>query len=189
MDEVCKLLTKWKGTRFADIQLSLNFSRITMFDNNFFKEFRSVFSKYDLNPQQLELEVTETQETLNKKQMAHLLEELKKHNFNIALDDFGVEYSSYEFLMMADFDILKIDKGIIQKYEEAERGKTLVKHIVDMGHSIGARCCAEGVETREQFDYMKEIGCDYVQGYIVEKPMAVEQFEQKYMFSGEKVNF
>lgn len=189
MDEVCKLLTKWKGTRFADMQLSLNFSRITMFDNNFFNEFRSVFSRYDLNPQQLELEVTETQETLNKKQMAHLLEELKKHNFNIALDDFGVEYSSYEFLMMADFDILKIDKGIIQKYEEAERGKTLVKHIVDMGHSIGARCCAEGVETREQFGYMKEIGCDYVQGYIVEKPMAVEQFEQKYMFSGENEIF
>lgn len=181
LDEVCQLLTRWKDTSFADIQLSLNFSRITMFDKNFFTQFWKIFKKYDLNPEQLEVEITETQETLNKKQMALLLDELKKHHFKIALDDFGVEYSSYEFLMMARFDVLKIDKGITQKYEEAAYGKTLIRHIVDMGHSIGMKCCAEGVETRSQFDYMKEIGCDYVQGYLIDKPLPVDQFETKYL--------
>ena len=113
-----------------------------------------------------------------------MLEELKAHHFKIALDDFGVEYSSYEFLMMASFDLLKIDKGIIQKYEEAAKGKTLVRHMVDMGHSIGADCCAEGVETEEQFEYMKEIGCDYVQGYLIDKPIPVERFEMKLKSGG-----
>lgn len=184
MDEVCRLLTKWKNTELADIQLSLNFSRITMFDKNFFDEFWKIFRKYDLRPGQLEVEITETQETLNKKQMAVLLEELKKHDFQIALDDFGVEYSSYEFLMMANFDVLKIDKGIIQKYGETVHGKTLVRHIVDMVHSIGIKCCAEGVETQEQYNYMKEIGCDYIQGYLIDRPIPVDQFERKYVQSG-----
>lgn len=181
MDEVCKLLTRWKNTEFENIRLSLNFSRITLFDKNFFEEFWKIFRNYDLKPEQLEVEITETQEALNKKQMVLLLNEFKEHHFKIALDDFGVEYSSYEFLMMADFDVLKIDKGIIQKYEETARGKTLLRHIVNMSHSIGIKCCAEGVETRAQFDYMKEIGCDYVQGYLIDKPVPVEQFEMKYM--------
>lgn len=180
LDEVCRLLTKWKGTEFEGIQLSLNFSRMTLFDKNFLNEFWNIFKNYDIKPGQLKVEVTETQETLNKKQMVYLMEELKKHQFKIALDDFGVEYSSFEFLMMVNFDELKIDKGIIQKYEVTEQGKTLVRHIVDMGHSIGAMCCAEGVETSGQFDFMKETGCDYVQGYLIDRPIPVERFEMKY---------
>ena len=181
LDEVCRLLTTWKNTKFANMKLALNFSRITLFDKKFLENFWKIFSRYDLKPEQFEIEITETQETLNKKQMAFLLEELTRHGFQIALDDFGVEYSSYEFLMMASFHVLKIDKGIIQRYEEAARGKVLVKHIVDMGHSIGAKCCAEGVETKAQFDFMREIGCDYAQGYLIDRPMPVDQFEMKYM--------
>lgn len=184
MDEACRLLNRWKNTEFADMKLSLNFSRITLFDKNFLSEFMRIFKSWDIRPEQLEIEITESQETLNKKQMVLLLEELKAHHFKIALDDFGVEYSSYEFLMMASFDLLKIDKGIIQKYEEAAKGKTLVRHMVDMGHSIGADCCAEGVETEEQFEYMKEIGCDYVQGYLIDKPIPVERFEMKLKSGG-----
>lgn len=189
MEEVCRLLTRWKNTDFANMQLSLNFSRITLFDKHFFDEFWRIFKKYDLKPEQLEIEITESQETLNKKQMAFQIEELKKYGFKIALDDFGVEYSSYEFLMMADFDVLKIDKGIIQKYGDTARGARLVRHIVDMGHSIGTKCCAEGVETREQFEFMKEIGCDYVQGYLVDRPMPVEQFMRKYLLSANHCSF
>lgn len=181
MEEVCKTLTKWRQTDLSDMKLALNFSRLTLFDDHFFEKFQEIFQKYDLKPEQLELEITETQETLNKKQMAVLLEKLKSHGFRIALDDFGVEYSSYEFLMMANFDILKIDKGIVQKYETSEKGDILVEHIVGMSHAVGMQCCAEGVETKEQFDFMKKAGCDYIQGYLIDKPAGIEQFEAKYM--------
>ncbi|WP_294147835.1 EAL domain-containing protein [uncultured Clostridium sp.] len=176
LEEVCRLLTGWKDTPFADIRLALNFSRITLFDHRFLEKFLDVFKRYDLRPEQLEIEITETQETLNKKQMALLLEQLKGHGFGIVLDDFGVEYSSYEFLMMADFDLLKIDKSIVQRYKTAEKCEILVKHIVELCHELGIRCCAEGVETEEQYRFIKDTGCDYIQGFLIGKPVPPEQF-------------
>lgn len=181
MEEVCRLLTKWKDTQLANMKLALNFSRITLFEDHFITQFQEIFNRYKLKPQQLEVEVTETQETLNKKQMAQLLDALSSHGFRIALDDFGVEYSSYEFLLMADFNLLKIDKGIVQKYGNSEKSEILMRHIVKMGHELGISCCAEGVETEEQFQFMKEIGCDYIQGYLIGRPVSVEQFEMRYM--------
>lgn len=181
MEEACKLLTKWKRTDMDGMKLALNFSRITLFDDHFWDHFWEVFKRYNLKPEQLEVEITETQESLNKKQMARLLEQLKERGFHIALDDFGVEYSSYEFLMMASFDLLKIDRNIIQKYEVLKNGKVLLRHIVDLAHEITTPCCAEGVETKEQFRYLEEIGCDYIQGYLIDKPLPVEQFEIKYI--------
>ncbi len=176
LEEVCRLLTGWKGTDFSDLKLALNFSRITLFDDHFFEKFWDVFKRYDLKPEQLEIEITETQETLNKKQMALLLEQLKSHGFGIVLDDFGVEYSSYEFLMMASFDLLKIDKSIVQRYKTAEKCEILVKHIVKMCHELGILCCAEGVETEEQYRFIRDTDCDYIQGYLIGKPVPPEQF-------------
>lgn len=176
LEEVCRLLSGWKGTAYSNIRLALNFSRITLFDYHFFENFLEIFKQYDLKPEQLEIEITETQETLNKKQMALLLEQLKSHGFGIVLDDFGVDYSSYEFLMMAGFDLLKIDKGIVQRYKNAGKCEILVKHIVKMCHELGIECCAEGVETKEQYHFIKEAGCDYVQGYLIGKPALPEQF-------------
>ena len=148
-----------------------------MFDDHFFTRFRDIFKRYDLNPEQIEIEITETQETLNKKQMALLLEQLKSHGFGIVLDDFGVDYSSYEFLMMTSFDLLKIDRSIVQRYEGSEKGKILMRHIVEMCHDIGIKCCAEGVENKEQYSFIKDIGCDYIQGYLIGKPMPPEKFK------------
>ena len=178
LEEVCRLLTSWKGTAFSDIRLAINFSRITLFDNHFFEKFRDIFQRYEIKPEQLEIEITETQETLNKKQMALLLDQLKSHGFGIVLDDFGVEYSSYEFLMMTDFDLLKIDKSIVQRYGTAGKCEILVKHIVEMCHELGIECCAEGVETEEQYRFFKDIGCDYIQGYLIGKPVPPEQFKR-----------
>ena len=110
--------------------------------------------------------------------MALLLEQLKEYGFSIVLDDFGVEYSSYEFLMMAGFDQLKIDKSIVQRYGAAKPCEIVVKHIVEMCHELGIQCCAEGVETKEQYRFIKDIGCDYIQGDLIGKPVPPEQFKR-----------
>ena len=78
--------------------------------------------------------------------------------------------------MMASIDLLKIDKSIVQKYEAAGKSEVLIKHIVQMCHEIGIKCCAEGVETEEQFRFIKGIGCDYIQGYFIGKPVPPERF-------------
>lgn len=182
MEEVCRLLTRWKGTPLSKMKLALNFSRITLFDDGFLDQFLAIFHRYRLDPGQLEVEVTETQETLNKKQMILLLKELGDLGFSIALDDFGIDYSSYDFLMMADLNLLKIDKEIIQKFGEISKAGVLLRHIVEMSHDIGVMCCAEGVETQEQYRYVKEIGCDYIQGYLISKPIPAEQFEAVYRY-------
>ncbi|MCQ4984799.1 sensor domain-containing phosphodiesterase [Anaerostipes caccae] len=156
MEEACRLLTKWKNTSLSDMKLALNFSGITLFDDHFFENFCKIFGKYDLKPDQLELEITETQETLNKKQMAYLLKQLKNYGFCIALDDFGVEYSSY-----------------IQKYQKSDKGDILVKHIIQMSHAIGIQCCAEGVETEEHFAIIRIYNMNKV-GFEQERDQLIE---------------
>ena len=156
MEEACRLLTKWKNTSLSDMKLALNFSGITLFDDHFFENFCKIFGKYDLKPDQLELEITETQETLNKKQMAYLLKQLKNYGFCIALDDFGVEYSSY-----------------IQKYQKSDKGDILVKHIIQMSHAIGIQCCAEGVETEEHFAIIRIYNMNKV-GFEQERDRLIE---------------
>ncbi len=81
---------------------------------------------------------------------------------------------------MARFNTLKIHRSIIQKCQNAPNGPVLLKHIVDMSHSIGMLCCAEGVETEEQLRCVRQIGCDYAQGYLIGRPMPVEQFEKSF---------
>ena len=80
--------------------------------------------------------------------------------------------------MMTDFDLLKIDKSIVQRYGTAGKCEILVKHIVEMCHELGIECCAEGVETEEQYRFFKDIGCDYIQGYLIGKPVPPEQFKR-----------
>ena len=79
--------------------------------------------------------------------------------------------------MMTSFDLLKIDRSIVQRYEGSEKGKILMRHIVEMCHDIGIKCCAEGVENKEQYSFIKDIGCDYIQGYLIGKPMPPEKFK------------
>lgn len=177
LDEVCKLLTSWKNTPFSNVRLALNFSRITLFDDHFFDKFWDIFKRYDLKPEQLEIEITETQETLNKRQIRLLLKQMKNRGFGIVLDDFGSEYSSYGFLVTAGFDLLKIDREIVHLLGADGKCEILIRHIVEMCHEMGIKCCAEGVETEDQYRFIREIGCDSVQGSLIGKPVPPEQFK------------
>ncbi|MDO4275599.1 MAG: bifunctional diguanylate cyclase/phosphodiesterase [Eubacteriales bacterium] len=178
--QVCCILEKWKDTPLSDLKLSLNLSWITMSDPHFLQQFLDIFNQYDISPGQLLLEIRGADDSINTQQMVHILKKLKQNGFCIVLDNFGSEYSPLEFLTKASFDILDIDLSIVQNIKNTKNGEILMRHTINMGHDIGAVCCAEGVETAQQFDLMKDIGCDYIQGYFIDRPLPAAQFEEKY---------
>ena len=93
------------------------------------------------------------------------------------LDDFGSGYSSFSMLQNYEFDILKLDMGFVRKIEKNEKVRKIIRAVVDMSHSIGIEVVAEGVETKEQLDYLKGISCDYIQGYYFSRPLPEQDFE------------
>ena len=104
-----------------------------------------------------------------------------KLGFIVSMDDFGTGYSSFSMLKNINIDVLKMDKSFFDDVLESRRGKIIIEAIIEMAHKLGIKVVAEGIETKEQIDYLKRINCDMVQGYYFEKPIAIEEFATKYV--------
>ena len=105
--------------------------------------------------------------------------------FMVEIDDFGSGYSSLNMLKDINADVLKIDMGFLRKTENHKRAQVILNYTIDMAHELGMKVVTEGVETKEQLDFLKEMGCEMFQGFYFDKPMPVEEFEAKY--KGENV--
>lgn len=180
-EEVCRLLYSWRELYKKKIIVSLNFSRISLMEKGLVEKIEEICKKYDVDKNLLEIEVTETTEALDRVRMIEVVNELKSKGFRISLDDFGCEYSSMDMLLAFDVDVLKIDKSLIDEITVSNKNKILVSHICQMGSDMGVETIAEGVETKEQYNLLKLIGCACVQGYYFGKPMAISDFEQKFL--------
>lgn len=123
----------------------------------------------------LELEITET---VNDQQISQKAHELKEEGFKLLMDDFGSGYSSLNILLETPFDVLKLDKKFIENMMVSERGRLILEQVVSMAEKLGLGLLAEGVETKEQVEVLRNIGCDFVQGYYYAKPMPEEVFFQ-----------
>jgi EAL domain-containing protein (putative c-di-GMP-specific phosphodiesterase class I) len=111
----------------------------------------------------------------------HQLSRLQHRGMDVAIDDFGVGYSSLAYLQQLDINLLKIDRSFIQPLSEDQDSVALVRAIVTMAHHLGLKVVAEGVETEQQWQQVLNAACDYVQGYIVSKPMTKDAFYQRYL--------
>jgi diguanylate cyclase (GGDEF)-like protein len=180
-EEVCKLLNTWKNKGEKKLIVSLNFSRISLMEGDFVERVESIAKKYNIDKDLLELEVTETTETLDRVHMIEVINSLKKKGFRISLDDFGCEYSSMDMLLAFDVDVIKIDKSLIDEITNSRKNKILVSHICQMSTDMGVETIAEGVETHDQYELLKGIGCECVQGYLFGRPMPVDDFEKNYL--------
>ena len=121
-------------------------------------------------------EITETSYAAIRENRSGILESLRIKNAKILLDDFGSGFSSFGMLQDYDFDILKIDMSFIRKIGENPKTKSIVHSIIGMAHEIGIKTVAEGVETEEQVSFLRQSGCDYIQGYYYSKPLPEEEF-------------
>ena len=138
----------------------------------------NIIHKYDVDPKELELEITESVLMENFKEVTEKLYVLREYGIRISLDDFGTGYSSLSYIKGLPIDTLKIDKSFIDTIITDENTRIITESIIYMVKKLGFETIAEGVETQEQFSYLKEIGCDCIQGFLLGKPMPAEEMEE-----------
>lgn len=175
LEEVCQLL---QGRE--DLRVSLNFSRATLMEEGIVERMEKIRKKYDIEAERVEIEITETLQTKDRKAEAKVIEEIDRAGYRLSLDDFGAEYSNLLYLVIHPFDSVKLDKSLIDEIERNWKDRLLLESIVKMCHDMKIEITAEGVETQEQYEYLRKIGCDLVQGYLTDRPMSEEAFREKY---------
>ncbi len=162
----------------ADITLSVNVSVRHMMKNGFLDEISSVISECGIPADQLEVEITESIMIDSTDKALGCINELKKMGIKIAIDDFGTGYSSLSYLHQFPADMLKVDKSFIDKMNTGESSKQYVASIISIGHIMGFSVISEGVEQAEQLETLRDIGCDYIQGFIWGRPLPKEEAEK-----------
>ncbi len=173
-------LAEWKGTKRENISISVNVSPKDIYYLDISKVFSDLVSKYDIRPEQLNIEITETAVTSDVNKCAKLIVELQSKGFIVEIDDFGSGYSSLNMLKDINANVLKIDMGFLRKTENQKRAKVILNYTIDMAHELGMKVVTEGVEKKEQLEYLVEMGCEMFQGFYFDKPMPIDEFENKY---------
>lgn len=152
-------------------RVSVNLSAKNIENKNFLGKLINVVEKLGLDPKDVEFEVTESVIVGNISSAKAILNSLSDDGFAISIDDFGTGYSSLAYLMQFPISTLKIDKSFIRNLSVEPKALCIAKAIVSMAHSIGIKTVAEGVETREQLEFLRDMGCDQIQGYIFSRPL------------------
>lgn len=178
IEESIRFFSEWKKKFDSHVILSVNISAIQYMRSEFVDDIIRIIQKYDVDPRELELEITESVLIGNFKEITEKMCILRDYGIRISLDDFGTGYSSLSYLKGLPIDTLKIDKSFIDTSLTDENTRVITETIIVMAKKLGFETIAEGVELREQFDYLEEIGCDCIQGYLLGKPMPKEEIEQ-----------
>ena len=175
-ERVCALLQEWDRKGYPSINISVNVSRLDIYNTDLADVLTSLVRRYGLSPDRLHLEITESAYTDTSRQLIETLGTLRRLGFVIEMDDFGSGYSSLNMLAEMPIDVLKLDMKFIQTEITRPTGQGILRFIVDLARWMKLRVVAEGVETREQLERLQNDGCDYAQGYYFAKPMPVESF-------------
>lgn len=178
LDKVCKDIKAWKEKYDKEIIVSVNVSRQHFMDEHFLEKYLMVTAKHSINTNNIDLEITESATIEEGIDIIEIMNKMKELGFLISIDDFGTGYSSLSSLQDMPADILKIDKSFVDKIGKTE--KNIVDYIINIAKELKLTTIAEGVETKEQREYLLEKGCDIIQGYYYSKPLPKEEFE-KYM--------
>ncbi|MGN0160430.1 MAG: putative bifunctional diguanylate cyclase/phosphodiesterase [Lachnospiraceae bacterium] len=178
--QACRKLKEWKEKGRDDLYISVNISAKDLYALDLFEFYMDLIKEYDLCPKNLKLEITESAIINDLHQHVTLIDRLQEAGFEVEMDDFGSAYSSFNMLKDICVDVLKIDMKFLGETENIERSRTILKSIVDLSKELHMKTVAEGVETEEQFEFLKNVGCDIYQGYYFSKPMSTEAFEEKY---------
>lgn len=183
---VCALLQSWIESGKEPMPISVNLSREHIKEAGFIRRFKEIQEEYHIPPQLIEFEVTEEIVVENLQKLKEIVTEFNDAGFRCSMDDFGCGYSSLNVLKEINLDVLKLDRAFFTG-AGSERGKHVIRAVLQMAQQLHMQTVAEGVETRDLVDFLKEAGCDMVQGYVFYRPMTVEQFENN-ILAGSKSN-
>lgn len=178
--EVCKKIRSWIDAEFVPIPISVNLSRSYLHSTTFLDLFNEIRRKYEVPSNLIELELTETVAFENMEQFLHVIEDIHRLGFSCSLDDFGSGYSSLNMLKDVPVDVLKLDKGFFdfQNSRETERGRLVIESVIELAKKLNMKTVSEGVESIAQVNFLRDVKCDLVQGYVFAKPLTVYDFER-----------
>lgn len=177
LETACNQMKRWVDSGHPPVQISVNVSSKQFIQPNFIQIVKKVLKETQLNPGLLRLELTESIFLGNEKSITEKLTKLKELGVSISIDDFGTGYSSLMYLKSFPIDEIKIDKSFIHEIPYNHTEVSLVQAIIKLGFSLNAKVVAEGVETEEQLKFLEKSGCDLIQGYLIGKPMPMEEVE------------
>ena len=179
-EQAVQLLQKWQFLGI-DHHISVNVSTRDFYLIPLYETFTSLVTKYGIPPQKLKLEITETALVHDLKRHKQIITDLQKFGFTIEMDDFGSGYSSLTILKNISINILKIDMMFLSKTKHKERSKKILESVIKMAQKLGIKIIVEGVEDKEQAEFLRNLNCDFFQGYLYSKPITVENFESNYI--------
>ena len=182
LDKVCAMLDRCRKENMPLTQISVNFSKRHVGNPELVKEIVAVIDKYNIPHKYLEIELTESEDFKDSVVMSKLINTLKTANISTSIDDFGTGYSSLNMLKETNIDLLKIDKSFIpleNEYADREKDIIMFENITRLAKDLGIKIIAEGVETKQQYEYLTDAGCDMIQGYYFDKPLPEEEFLQR----------
>lgn len=160
------------------IPCSVNLSRVDFYDTNLMELLKQLLKNQKNVSKMLKLEITESAYATLEAGAFSFLEEMHKLGLDVLLDDFGNGMSSLSTLEFYDFDVIKLDMGFIRRIGKNPKTEAIIKHTIGLSHAMGAKVVAEGVETKEQLEFLQSADCDMIQGYYFYKPMQAEEFEK-----------
>lgn len=184
-EQVCKLIEEWNHNGYRSVPVSVNMSRGHFSVPGFFDRYKEILDRYDIPENSIEIELTESLFYNEMSMLKELINHIHDAGMLCSIDDFGSGYSSLNMLKEVRVDALKLDRVFFNGTDDDQRGKSIINSVIHLAQSLNLRTISEGVEVRSQVDYLKEMDCDYIQGYVFAKPMPVGDFE-KIAFSGAK---
>lgn len=176
--DACSQLKKWLDLGYGPLTVSVNLSALQFSQSNLTERVRAILEETGLPPQNLDLEITEGTVMHNVENAIETMEELSAMGSTISIDDFGTGYSSLSYLKRFPLNTLKIDRSFINDVTVNSDDAAIADTIISMAHSLKLKVVAEGVETFEQFRFLKDKGCDEIQGFLFSPPVDIERFEE-----------
>lgn len=184
LKKVCEIIRNWIELGYDPMPISVNISRLHFANPQLAEILRDIVDKYDVPHYYIELELTESAFLQNKQIIVQTVTKLREYGFIVSMDDFGAGYSSLNSLKDLPLDIVKLDGELFRMTDEVERGLTVIRNTITMAKDLHMMVVAECIETKEQVDFLCNVGCDVIQGYYYAKPMPVHKFEEKYFKIG-----
>lgn len=182
IEQVCRYQQEWRKLGYRPVRIAVNISPKQFRQDNFARKIEALLKKYDVDPNYLEVEITEGSMT-NINETLSMLTELKSLGIYVSVDDFGTGYSSLSYLKRYPIDIIKIDQSFIADIKKDIKNEAIIKSIILLSHSLGLEVVAEGVEEQFQEDFLKEFSCQKVQGFYYNKPLPVEEMVKQYLIN------
>lgn len=178
LEQVCIFINNLSAKRIPVLPIAVNFSRVHLYSGSFIDDVNQIVERYHIPKHLIEIECTETTMLNNIYSTQKILGGLQEQGFSIAMDDFGSAYSSLNTLCSIPLDVIKLDGGFLMATlsNEKEKANIIIRSVMTLAHDLSLKVVAEGVETEEQYQFLKSLKCDFIQGYYFSKPLEESRF-------------